>query len=66
MRLYGGDDLHSTNNVLALVDETGRGVFRRRLPNEMVATKAVAHKLARACFYVLRDQVPFELTKSFV
>ena len=35
MRLYGGDDLHSTNNVLALIDETGKSVFRRRLPNEI-------------------------------
>jgi transposase len=35
MRLYGGDDLHSTNNVLALIDEAGKTVFRRRLPNEV-------------------------------
>ncbi len=31
----------------------------------VVAIKAVAHKLARACYYVLRDQVPFELNKAF-
>jgi transposase len=31
----------------------------------VVAIKAVAHKLARACYYVLRDQVPFELDKAF-
>jgi transposase len=31
----------------------------------VVALKAVAHKLARACYYVLRDQVPFEVEKCF-
>jgi transposase len=31
----------------------------------VVARKTVAHKLARACFYVLRDQVPFEVAKCF-
>lgn len=33
--------------------------------NAVVALKTVAHKLARASYYVLRDQVPFEMTKSF-
>jgi transposase len=31
----------------------------------MVALKAVAHKLARACYYILRDQVPFQVEKAF-
>jgi transposase len=31
----------------------------------VVALKAVAHKLARACYYVMRDQVPFEVGKCF-
>ena len=31
----------------------------------VVAIKAVAHKLARACYYVLRDRVPFEIEKAF-
>jgi len=31
----------------------------------VVALKAVAHKLARACYYVMRDQVPFEVAKCF-
>ena len=34
--------------------------------NGVVAIKAVAHKLARACYYILRDQVPFEVNKAFV
>ena len=33
--------------------------------NGVVAIKAVAHKLARACYYLLRDQVPFEVNKAF-
>jgi transposase len=33
--------------------------------NGMVALKAVAHKLARACYYILRDQVPFQVEKAF-
>ena len=39
-------------------DEAQKGIF--------VACMAVAHKLARASYYVLRDQVPFEETKCFV
>ena len=33
--------------------------------NTVVATQAVAHTLARACFYILRDQVPFDVSKAF-
>jgi transposase len=33
--------------------------------NTTVAIKAVAHKLARACFYVLKDQVPFDVDRAF-
>lgn len=33
--------------------------------NGVVAIKAVAHKLARACYYILRDQVPFEVNRAF-
>ncbi len=31
----------------------------------VLATRALAHKIARASFYLLRDQVPFEATKLF-
>ena len=30
----------------------------------VVATRAVAHTLARACFSILRDQVPFDVHKA--
>lgn len=33
--------------------------------NTVVAIKTVAHKLARACYYILRDQVPFDVNKAF-
>jgi len=33
--------------------------------NKIIAIKAVAHKLARASYYVMRDQVPFDVEKAF-
>ena len=35
MALYGGIDLHSNNNVVALSDETDRVVYRQRLSNDV-------------------------------
>jgi len=44
-----------------------KGFYQRKQakPNGVVASKAVAHKLARACYSILRDQVPFEVNKVF-
>jgi transposase len=33
--------------------------------HRVVALKAVAHKLARASYYVMRDQVPFQVERAF-
>jgi transposase len=33
--------------------------------HRLVAIRALANKLARACYYVMRDQVPFEPTRAF-
>jgi transposase len=33
--------------------------------NAIVAIKAVAHKLCRACYYIMKDQMPFDITKAF-
>ncbi len=33
--------------------------------NKIVAIKATAHKLARACYYIMRDQVDFDVNKAF-
>src|SRR5574341_650190 len=36
MRLYTGIDLHSSNSFLAIIDETGKRVFKKKLPNDPV------------------------------
>ncbi len=48
-------------------DETIKRYYQRRLAKAhvMVARKAVAHKLARACYYILRDQTVFDVSKAF-
>ena len=38
---------------------------KRDRTNAVVATKACAHKLARASYYVLRDQVLFDINRAF-
>lgn len=38
---------------------------KRSRTNGIVAIKACAHKLARASYYVQRDQVAFDMTKAF-
>jgi transposase len=43
MAFYAGIDLHSNNGYYAIVDEKGRRVFRKRLPNELrVVLEALA------------------------
>ena len=41
--------------------------YRRksRKKNKIVATKALAHKLSRACYYMIKDNVAFDVTKIF-
>jgi transposase len=54
-------------NFAIRYDEAIRRFYQRKKARTkaVVARKAVAHKLARACFYVMRDQVPFEVSKCF-
>lgn len=33
--------------------------------NGIIATKAVAHKLARACYHMIKNQVPFNVNQAF-
>jgi transposase len=42
-------------------NESLRRYYQRKLAkrNQAVATKAVCNKLARACYYIIRVQVPF-------
>jgi transposase len=39
---------------------------KKRSTNRIVAIKALAHKLARACYHILREQKPFEVKRCFV
>ena len=32
--LYAGDDLHGNNNLLGIIDEQGKRIFKKRLPND--------------------------------
>lgn len=34
MRLYSAFDLHSTNNFLAIIDDKGKRIFKKKLPNK--------------------------------
>ena len=44
-----------------------RSYYDRKLRqrNRMVAMKAISHKLARACYFIMRDGVPFDPDKLF-
>ena len=35
MKLYSGIDLNSTNSYLAIIDESGKRIFKDKLPNEI-------------------------------
>jgi transposase len=46
MQLYLGIDLHSSNSYLGIIDETGKRVFKRKLPNdpEMILAALAPYK----------------------
>ena len=48
-------------------DKEARAYYNRKLQktNFMIAHAALAHKLARAAYYIMRDQVPFMAEKTF-
>lgn len=48
-------------------EPTIRRFFERKAAktHPQLARKAVAHKLARACYYMLRDERPFDVTRAF-
>ncbi|MBE0575764.1 MAG: hypothetical protein IH613_07695 [Desulfuromonadales bacterium] len=35
MKLYAGIDLHSTNSYVAIIDESGKRIFKEKLPNDI-------------------------------
>ena len=55
-------------NFAIRFNEQAKRYYQRKAAkkNRVVALKAVAHKLARASYYVMRDQVPFDSAKLFV
>jgi transposase len=48
-------------------NERIRSFYQRKQAktNKIVAAKAVAHKLARACYHVLKEQTPFDEARAF-
>ncbi|MFT5608558.1 MAG: transposase, partial [Parvicella sp.] len=54
-------------NFAIRYNDTVKRYYQRKLAktNVIVARKTVAHKPSRACFYVLRDQVEFDVNKAF-
>ena len=38
---------------------------KKRKTNRVLALKALAHKLARACYHMLREQEPFDVSRCF-
>ena len=59
--------VEAANFAVRYYPEVQRFYQRKKSKTQgVVALKAVAHKLARACYYVLRDEVPFDITKAFV
>jgi len=47
--------------------DTIKSFYQRKCAKtkKVIAIKAVAHKLARACYYVIRDNVEFDVNKAF-
>ena len=54
-------------NFAVRYNDTIKAYYQRKQAktNNVVAIKTVAHKLARACYFILRDQVEFDLQKAF-
>ena len=50
-----------------VANERIRRFFQRKAAkkNKIVAIKAVAHKLARACYHVMKNQTEFDVNKAF-
>jgi len=54
-------------NFAIRYDDTIKRYYQRKQAKtkRVVALKAVAHKLARACYYIQRDGVPFDVVRAF-
>jgi len=58
--------IEAANHVVRHNERISRFYQRKKArTNGIVARKAVAHKLARACYHMIKDQVPFDETRAF-
>ena len=58
--------VEAANFALRFCPEAKRFYERKKAKtNTVVATKALAHKLARACFHILKENKPFDVTRCF-
>lgn len=58
--------VEAANFALRYCAEAKRFYERKKArTNKVVAIKALAHKLARACFHILKERKPFDVTRCF-
>ena len=58
--------VEAANFALRFCPEAKRFYERKKAKtNTVVAIKALAHKLARACFHILKEKKPFDVTRCF-
>ncbi|MEZ2355041.1 transposase [Caballeronia sp. RCC_10] len=58
--------VEAANFALRVCDPARRFYERKKAKtNPVVARKALAHKLARACFHMLKERKPFDMTRCF-
>ena len=58
--------VEAANFALRYCAEAKRFYERKKAKtNNVVAIKALAHKLARACFHILKEREPFDVTRCF-
>ena len=58
--------VEAANFALRYCAEAKRFYQRKKAKtNNVVAIKALAHKLARACFHILKERKPFDVTRCF-
>ncbi|AOJ64756.1 transposase (plasmid) [Burkholderia ubonensis] len=59
--------IEAANFALRFCAEAKRFYERKKAKtNPILARKALAHKLARACFHILKERRPFDTTRCFV
>jgi transposase len=58
--------VEAANSALRFCAEAKRFYERKKVKtNTAVATKALAHKLARACYHILKEKKPFDVARCF-